>query len=208
MAKQKILLFGAASKTGNVLIAEALKRRYKVTAVVYDLSKVTIMHPDLKVKYGHMINKDDIESEANGYNAVIGIHEPLPINPEEHLKAVRSVIEGAKKAGINKLLVIGHPIYRPIENTMEFYDSWKPIAKAQSEALKIFQRESYLNWGYVYSANLEPNPRTGRIDKQENMILSTPIGESLVPLKNYAPILLDKAVMYAFHSKMELETHI
>ena|ERR1700722_2547762 len=207
MAKQKILLFGAASKTGNTLIAEALKRKYRVTAVVYDVNKVTIKHPDLKVEYGHMMNKDEVEKVVKGHDAVIGIHEPLSENPNEHIKAINSVIEGTKKAKVNKLLVIGHPVYRPVENTMEFYDSWKVVAWAQREALKRFQWEGYLNWGYAYSAKLEPDPRSGRIDKQEYMMLSTPIGESLIPLKNFAPFLLDKAVMYSLYNKLEVEFH-
>ncbi len=208
MAKQKVLLFGAASKTGNVLIAEALKRKYSVTAIVYDISKVTIKHPDLKVEYGHMMNKDDVENMAKGHDAVIGIHEPMSENPNEHVKAINSVIDGTKKAKVNRLLIIGHPVYRPVENTMEFYDSWKTVAWAQREALKRFQWESYLNWGYAYSAKLEPDPRSGRIDKQVNMVLATPLGESQIPLKNFAPHLLDKAVMQALHSRMELEFHI
>ncbi|HXP48449.1 MAG TPA: NAD(P)H-binding protein, partial [Bacteroidia bacterium] len=176
MSRQKVILFGAGGRTGNDLIAETLKRKHRVTAIVYDVSKVTIKHPDLTVKWGHMMNKEDIAGLVKGHHAVIGVNEPSPINPNEHIKAIGSVIEGSKKAGIGKILILGHPVYRPIENTMEFYDSWKSIALAQREALKLFQRESYLNWGYVYSSSLEPDKRTGRIDKQVNMILATPAG--------------------------------
>ena len=79
---------------------------------------------------------------------------------------------------------------------------------AQREALKLFQCESYLNWGYVYSSSLEPDKRTGRIDRQENMILATPAGETLIPIKNFAPVLFNTAVMRAVPTKMELELNI
>jgi putative NADH-flavin reductase len=208
MSKQKVAIFGALGKTGNSLITEALRRKHKVTAIVYDESKVVIKHPDLKVVYGHMMNADNVENLVKGHDAVIGVHEPLLINPNEHIKAIRSVIDGTKKAGIRKILIIAHPIYKPIENTLEFYDSWKPIAWAQREGLKLFQRESYLNWAYVYSDKLEPDTRTGRLDKKENMILATPTGENQVPLKNYASFLLDKTIIHIIHNRMELEFHI
>jgi putative NADH-flavin reductase len=206
MRKQKLIIFGGAGKTVNNLIVEALNRKYLVTAIVYDITKIPIRHPDLEIKHGHMMNTENVETLVKTQDAVIAVHEPLYINPKEHVKAIYSVINGVKKAGVRKLLVIGHPIYCPIENTMEFYDLWKPIARAQQEVLALFHRENYLNWAYVYSNELQPDPKTGRLDKQGNMILASPLGESLIPLKGYAPILLDYAQVLT--SKLELELNI
>lgn len=206
MSKQRVLLFGGSVKADNNLISEALKRKHKVTAVVYDSTKVPFTHPDLCLKNGHMMNKDEVADYAKGHDTVIAVHEPPPINPEEHIKAIKSVIEGTKTAGVRKLMVIGHPVYRSIENTMEFYELWKPIAMAQREALKLFHREQVLNWGYAYSDSLQPDPRTGRLNKQQQMILATPIGEKPIPLKNYVPILLGNAL--SLTTRLELEMNI
>jgi len=192
MSKQKIALFGAVGKAGGNLMAEALDRKHKVTAIAYDVSKVNIQHHNLSVIYGHMINKEEIENYVAGHDTVLAVHEPLPVHPSEHVKSIRAVIDGTKKAGIKKLVVIGHPIHRPIENTMEFYDLWKPIILAQQEALKIFQRESLLNWTYIYSAKLEPDTRTGRIDKQDKMFMANNNEIKEIPVRSYASTILNE----------------
>jgi putative NADH-flavin reductase len=193
MSKQKIALFGATGKAGGNIMAEALDRKHKVTAITYDINKVPVNHHNLNVVYGHMINKEEIENHVKGHDVVIAVHEPLPVHPIEHVKSIRAVIDGSRKAGVRKLVVIGHPIHRPIENTMEFYDLWKPIILAQREALKLFQQEGLLNWTYLYSANLEPDTRTGRIDRQDKMCLANNREIREVPLKNYVSIVLDEA---------------
>jgi len=203
MSKQKVLLFGGTGRAGNNFISEALKRKHKVTAVMYDVSKVPFIHPDLQVKHGHMMNPADVAEFVKGHDAVLAVHEPLPINPHEHIKAISSVIEGTKAAGVRKLMVIGHPIHRPVENTIEFYELWRSIAMAQREALRLFKREQVLNWGYAYSDTLQPNTRTGKLDNHQYMVLATPTGEKHVPIKSYAPILLGNTL--ALTSILELE---
>jgi putative NADH-flavin reductase len=186
MSKQKMAIFGALGKTGNTITTEALKRKFKVTAIVYDVTKVSVRHPNLDVKWGHMINPTDIKNLVKGHDFVVGIHEPLNTNPDEHIRSIQSVVEGTKNAGIKHLILIGHPINKPIENTMEFYDLWKPIAKAQKEGLKILKKEFSLNWGYVYSPELEPDLRTGKLRFKGDMILTTKRSEYRIPLNNYA----------------------
>jgi putative NADH-flavin reductase len=206
MKKQKLILLGGGGKTGNGLIEEALNRKYHVTAVTFDVNKVLFKHPDLEVVYGHIVNEDDIAAWVKEHDAVIAIHEPSVINPNEHIKTMRSVIEGTKKAEVKKMLAIGHPIHRPMENSIEFYNLWKPITWAQREVLKLLHHEMYLNWGYVYSDTLETDPATDKLGEQESMILATPIGENPIPIKNYARVLIDNAL--ALTSRLELEINI
>jgi len=205
MSKFKVALFGATGKTGGNLLNEALKRRAKVTAIVYDVNKVMTKHANLEVTWGHMMNSDDVQNYVRGHDVVVGVNEPIPSNPLEHVKAVQSVIDGTKKAGINNLLVIGHPIHKPIENTIEFYDSWKPIIKAQNEALRLFQREGCLKWYYVRSAELQPDPNTGKLNQPGNMLFTTHKKEYTIPITNYSSFLFDIVEKKSLFYKAEFE---
>jgi len=205
MSKCKIALFGAVGKTGTTLLSEALKRRAKVTAVVYDVNKVLTKHANLDVIWGHMINSDDVLNHVKGHDVVMGVHEPIPTSPSEHVKAVQSVIEGTKRAGINHLVVVGHPIHKPIENTIEFYDSWKPILRAQKEALKLFQREVCLQWYYIRSAELEPDPNTGKLNQPGHMLFTTYKKEYAIPVNNYSSFLFDIIEKKSLFYKAEFE---
>ncbi len=207
MSKQRIVLYGATGKTGEHLIKEALNREYNVKAIAYDVNKVSVTHPNLEVVYGHMISKDEIEECVKGHDIVIAVHEPLSIYPNGHVKSIRSIIDGAKSAGINKLVIIAHPVYKPIENTMEFYDSWKPMTRAQHEALKLLQQERCLNWAYIYSPELEPDLRTGRIDVNGKMLMASPKGVEELQQKNYASVLLDKTIAKPSLTIMEMDMH-
>jgi putative NADH-flavin reductase len=210
MSKFKIALFGAVGKTGNTLLTEALKRRAKVTAIVYDVNKVLTKHANLDVIWGHMTNPDEVYNYVKDHDVVIAVHEPIPANPAEHVKAVQSVIEGTKRAGINHLVVIGHPIHKPIENTIEFYDSWKPVIKAQKDALKLFQREGCLHWYYIRSAELQPDPNTGRLNQPGNMLFTTYRKEYTIPINNYSTFLFDivekKSLFYKAEFELQPET--
>jgi len=178
MSKQKTVLFGASVKKLGPLLQEASKRKHSVRAVVYDTSQTDGILQDLNVEYGHMNNKDKVADLVKGFNAIIALNEPVYHQPEDHLRAVKGIVEGAKKAGVTRVVIIGHPINYPIENTLEFYAVWKRILQIQREALKVLQSKVALEWFYIHSPSLEPSPVTGRLSLGNNLLVATPEGVS------------------------------
>jgi putative NADH-flavin reductase len=186
MSRQKTIIFGASVKKLGPLLKEAIKWKHTARAVMYDITQTDNTLRDLDIQYGHMNNKDKIAELAKGFDAVIALHEPVYLQPDDHLRAVKALIEGTKIAGAEKLIVIGHPVNYPVENTLEFYGKWKVILRSQAEALKVLQNKVSLDWYYIHSPRLEPSPVTGRLMLGETILCTSPLGVNNIEKKNYA----------------------
>ncbi|HTA83941.1 MAG TPA: NAD(P)H-binding protein [Bacteroidia bacterium] len=201
MNTQKIALFTTTSEMGTRLAEEALKRGHNVTAIVPDETEFKLKHQNLKVVKGDVRNKEDVSKNARGHDVVISTHEASMKNPREHVEATRSLIEGAKEAGVQHLVSASHPFAQRMENTEEFYDSFKPVLQAQQEALKLLQKEKGLSWGYLHTVEPEAGQRAGEYRVSTEAYLSEPEGQSRIALKNYTSHILDEA------EKNQLEAH-
>jgi uncharacterized protein len=201
MNVQKIALFGTSGETTQRLVTEALRRGHNITAIVGNETEFTMKHPNLKVVKGDVRKKEDVKKYASGHDVVICVHEPSQTNPREHVDITRSVIEGVKGSGIHNLVSTAHPWGQPAERTGKEYEDFKPIVKAQQEALKLFQNEKNLQWGYIHSIQPESDEKTGKFRTGNELLLTTPEGETRIPVKEYASAIIDEA------EKGEMEFH-
>lgn len=201
MNSQKIALFGTSGETTQRLVTEALRRGHNVTAIVPDEKEFAMKHPNLKVVKGDVRKKEDVKKYAAGNDVVICAHHPTQTNPAEHVDITRSVIEGTKSSGIHSLVSVAHPFGETTGKTGKEYEEQKPILKAQQDALKLFQNEKELQWGYAHSVTPEVEEKTGRYLTSNEVLLTNPEGESRVPVKEYASAILDEA------EKGEIELH-
>lgn len=201
MNAKKIALFGTPGEATQRLATEALRRGHQVTAIVADEKELTMKHPNLKVVKGDVRKKEDVKRYALGHDTVICAHEPTATNPGEHVEITRSVLEGIKNTGVHNLISVAHPFREPAERTQKEVDDLKPVMKAQQEALKLFQNEKDLQWGYAHSAESKATGTTGKYPSTQQVLLSNPEGESRIPVKEYASAILDEA------EKGEMEFH-
>jgi putative NADH-flavin reductase len=193
MKAQKIALFVNRGEASQRLATEALRRGHNVTAIVTDENEFSIRHPNLKVVKGDIRKKEDVKKYAKGHDVVIYTHEPTRDKPREHVDITRTVIEGVKESGVNHIVGAAHPFGLPTEGTEEAYNEFKPVVKAQQEALRLFQNEKDLHWGYAHSIEPEAEPKTGKYRASEEILFTTPEGENRIYAKGYSSAIIDEA---------------
>jgi putative NADH-flavin reductase len=191
MNTQKIAILGAQGELGRRLLDEALNRGHKVTAIVQDAGLVHVKDPNLKVTEGDYFDKDVVSESVEGHDVVISAHVPTRVDSKKHVLATEAAVEGTKQAGVKRLIALGHP--QEVLNTPEYHESWKPVIEAQHETLKRLQQEKELNWSYAHTAELEPEKTSGKFRVSNLILLTNSDGGSKVPVKEYAPALLDEA---------------
>jgi putative NADH-flavin reductase len=67
----KVIVFGAAGKTGRLLVDKALAAGHEVTAFVRDPSRFPVTHERLKVVKGDAMKLSDVEEAVKGHDAAI-----------------------------------------------------------------------------------------------------------------------------------------
>ncbi len=196
MYSQKIALFGNSGENSRLIAKEALRRGHYVTAIVLNERYFTLKHPNLKVISGDVRKNYEVSKLSTDYDAVICAHEPVEAKPREHVYVTRAVIEGVKDSGVRRLIFAVHRIGHPIERTEEAYDGFKPILKAQQEALKILKNENLLQWGYVHSIVPEAVYQEGKYQNSNEILFTTPEGENRLQEKEYSSVILDEIEKY------------
>ncbi|HXP50367.1 MAG TPA: NAD(P)H-binding protein [Bacteroidia bacterium] len=196
MITKKIALFGTNGKIIKRVAEQALKRGHSVTAVVSYPDEIKLKHPKFKAIAGNLMDKDDVSKFSKGHDVVICLHEPLLTRPKGHVRANRSIIEGAKKAGIQRIVSLGHPVSLKIGSSTGFFDLcdlWEPVAEAENETLKLFKNERGLHWGYLHSVDLSPAHKTGKYSITDEVLLSNPEGKSKLAITKLTVALLNEA---------------
>lgn len=192
MSSYKIALFGAPDETTQRLITESLRRGHNVTAIVPDEKEFVLRHPHLKVVNGDVSKKEDVKKYAAGHHAVICAHHPDHTNFNKYVDITRSLIEGVKSSGVCNLISVAHPFEHADEKTAKEYDEFKPVVKAQQEALKLLREEKELQWGYAHSPELQEE-KAGKFHTGNEILYTHPDGQTRIPVKEYAATLIDEA---------------
>ena len=78
---KKIVIIGATGYVGSAILKEALGRGHQVKAIVRDPSKLTLIHPHLKVVGGSVTDTDFLSRELAKSDAVISAFNPGWSNP-------------------------------------------------------------------------------------------------------------------------------
>ena len=107
---KNVLLIGASGFVGSAILKEALNRGHQVTAVVLNPDKISVNNPNLTVVGADATNPDTLANLANGKDAVISAYNPGWTNPrqyEETLENYPKIVEGTKRSGVKRLLIVG-----------------------------------------------------------------------------------------------------
>lgn len=198
----KIVVFGANGKIGSVVVEEALSRGHAVTAAVRSPGKVTARHPSLRIVRAQIDDVASVQTTVAGHDAVIdsvgGLgHENTRIS----IECARPLIEGMKRAGVRRLLIVGTAgtlevspgqmrMYQP-----GFPETLKGEAQAQLELQQFLRRlpPDDVEWTYFSPpALIEPGRRTGKITLGSDELLYNVCGESYISSENYAVAAIDE----------------
>jgi putative NADH-flavin reductase len=207
---KKIVLIGASGFVGSAILNEALERGNKVTAVVRHPEKITAVHKNLVVKQCDVSFSDTVTVVCKSADAVISAYNPGWKNPDiawEITRVYRAILEGVRKAGVKRFLVVGGAgslFISPGKRLMDsgvIPESFLPAVRALADFyLKDLMAEKSIEWVFFSPAgNLEPGLRTGRFRLGKDDLIVNEKGESKISVQDYAVAMIDEVEKSAHH---------
>ena len=171
---KKVVLIGASGFVGSALLNETLNRGFEVTAVVRHPEKIKIENESLKVTKADVSSLEEVYEVCKGADAVISAFNPGWNNPDiydETIKVYLTIIDGVKKAGVNRFLMVGGAGSLFIAPGLRLMDSGEvpenllPGVKALGEFyLKFLTKEKEVDWVFFSpAADMRPGVRTGTL---------------------------------------------
>lgn len=202
-----IVLLGATGYVGRAILKEALDRGEKVTAIVRNPDKLKDFNsPNLTVVEGDITDPEVIVKYAKGKDAIISAYNPGWANPniyEETLENYPKILEGAKKSGVPRLLIVGGAgtlFVKPglrLMDTGTLPEAWLPGVKSLGKFyLDTLTKETDIDWVFLSPAanlgNLQYGKRTGKYRVGKDDLLVDEKGDSFISVEDYAVAMIDE----------------
>ena len=200
----KIVLFGATGNVGQRIAKEALSRGHTVTGVVRDPDKVTSPDPRVKLVQGDATDAASVAKVAKGADAIVSAISPRP-NARGRAApslaaASRALIEGAKKAGVKRVIAVGGAGSLEIApgkllmNAPGFPEAYKAEAQEGYDSLEVFRKEGKgVEWTLVSpAAEIGPGTRTGKFRQTIDQFLADSSGHSRISFEDFAVAIVDE----------------
>lgn len=200
---EKIVLIGASGFVGSAILMEALKRGHQVTAVVRNPNKITVSHPLLIVKKADVSLVDTVAIICRGADAVISAYNPGWSNPyiyEETLTVYPAILEGVKKSGVKRFLMVGGAGYLfaapgvRVVDTGVIPDSILGGVRSLGKFyLDTLLKEKNIDWVFFAPAgSLVPGSRTGKFRLGKHNLVVDTKGDSKISIEDYAMAMVDE----------------
>ena len=167
----KIALIGATGFVGTPLLAELLSRNHQVTVLARNPGKLA-PQAGLTVVAADALDAAQVATAVAGHDAVVSAYNPGWTEPQIHdlfLQGCAAIVEGVKRAGLKRLLMVGGAgslFVAPglqLVDTPPFPAEYKQGALAAREALNRLKLESSLDWTFLSPPiALAPGVRTGK----------------------------------------------
>ena len=200
----KIVLFGATGNIGQRITAEALQRGHEVVGVVREPSQSTSPDPRVRLVKGDATDADSVARVAKGAEVVVSAISPRPnargMTAPRLADAARALIDGTKRAGVKRLLVVGGASTLEVAPGLRLLDApgFPEIYKAEAiegaESLDVYRSEGKgLGWTFISpAAEIFPGARTGEYRTTGEQLLTGANGKSQITMEDYAVALVDE----------------
>jgi putative NADH-flavin reductase len=207
---KKVVLIGASGFVGSALLREAIDRGHQVVAVVRNPEKITMNHQNLELMKADVSSIEAVVSVCKGADAVISAYNPGWTNPmisEDTLRVYPVIINGVKKAGVKRLLVVGGAgslFVKPGVRLMDagvIPEEYLPAVKSLASIyLEILSGEKELDWVFFSPAgDIAPGKRTGKFRLGKDELVVDQKGESKISVEDYAVAMIDELEKPAHH---------
>jgi len=207
----RVALIGATGFVGSALLNEFAIRGYEVTAIVRDVSKITVQGGKVKpVGLDVLKDVDELVKAVTGSNVVISAFNAGWKNPDlyaDNTKGFANIEKAVKTAGVKRLIVIGGAgsLYvdgKQIVDGDDFPEAIKPGSLALKDYLNKLKNEKELDWEYFSPAiDMHGGIKTGRTGKYR-LGSDTPVfddkGESVLSVEDLAVVIADEIENHKF----------
>jgi uncharacterized protein len=199
--RMKIVLFGAGGMVGTRIAKEAVSRGHKVVPVQRNAGGLDLDGRHLLTVQGDATDPRSVAELAKGADAIVSAVSPRnPPGADTLPKAAKALLEGTRKAGVRRLVVVGGAGSLSVDpHTMlldspGFPEEYRPEAREHLEALHIYRREGQgVDWTFISpAAAVFPGERTGRYQTGEDHVLLDATGKSQISAEDYAVALVDE----------------
>ncbi|MCI6619318.1 MAG: NAD(P)-dependent oxidoreductase [Prevotella sp.] len=202
--EKKVLLIGATGYVGKAILNELINRGHQVTAVVHSAGKT--LDADVETVVADATDPDTLARLAQGKDAVISAYNPGWANPriyEDTLENYPKILEGVRKSGVSRLLIVGGagtlfvaPGLR-LMDTGSLPEAWVPGVKGLGEFyLNTLAGVQDIDWIFLSPAanlgNLQPGTRTGKYRVGKDDLLTDEKGDSFISVEDYAVAMVDE----------------
>jgi uncharacterized protein len=206
----KIVLIGASGFVGSAILNEALNRGHVVTAVVRHPEKITTLHKNLIIKQADVSSDETLTEICRGADAVISAYNPGWKNPEiyqDTLSVYPKIMEGVKKSGVKRFLVVGGAGSLFVSPGIRLMDSgtmpeaFIPAVKSLALFfLETLSNEKVLDWVFFSPAGmLVPGIRTNKFRLGKDDLIIDEKGESKISVQDYAVAMIEEVENPAHH---------
>ena len=209
---KKIVIIGATGYVGSAILKEALGRGHQVKAIVRDPSKLTLIHPHLKVVGGSVTDTDFLSRELAKSDAVISAFNPGWSNPniyEETLEGYGSILCAVRNSGVHRFLMVGGAgslLVAPGRQLMDEPDVPKKLLPGIRGMAKVYTDlllpEKSVDWVFLSpAANMAPGERTGKFRLGKDELIVDESGDSNISVEDFAVGMIDELEQEKHHQE-------
>lgn len=209
---KKIVIIGATGYVGSAILKEALGRGHQVKAIVRDPSKLTLIHPHLKVVGGNVTDTDFLSRELAKSDAVISAFNPGWSNPniyEETLEGYGSILCAVRNSGVHRFLMVGGAgslLVAPGRQLMDEPDVPKKLLPGIRGMAKVYTDlllpEKSVDWVFLSpAANMAPGERTGKFRLGKDELIVDDSGDSNISVEDFAVAMIDELEQEKHHQE-------
>lgn len=209
---KKIVIIGATGYVGSAILKEALGRGHQVKAIVRDPSKLTLIHPHLKVVGGNVTDTDFLSRELAKSDAVISAFNPGWSNPniyEETLEGYGSILCAVRNSGVHRFLMVGGAgslLVAPGRQLMDEPDVPKKLLPGIWGMAKVYTDlllpEKSVDWVFLSpAANMAPGERTGKFRLGKDELIVDESGDSNISVEDFAVAMIDELEQEKHHQE-------
>jgi len=200
----QIALIGATGFVGSKVLAEALTRGHQVTALVRTPAALST-RAGLDAAAVDVNDAAAVARAVAGHDAVVSAFNAPRGNPDFaalYLKAVRAIIDGVKRSGVKRVLLVGGAgsLYVApgvqLVDTPQFPAEYRTEAQAARAALNLISDESRLDWSFISPAPiLAPGQRTGQFRLGGDEVLMNGDKPGNISVEDLAVAIVDELEM-------------
>jgi putative NADH-flavin reductase len=196
----KVAVLGASGKGGSQITRELVSRGHQVVAIARNPENLPSGEGITPVQ-GDASDADALAKQIAGVDAVISaVHFDIPAS---------TLLSAVKKAGVNRLLVMGGAASLNNADGVRLYDSpgfpenIKPIVKPAIDFLDDLKNEGEVDWTFFSPAMIifeGERQGPGSFKLGDDTLVTDANGESKISYADYAIAMVDELEQHA-HSR-------